>query len=323
MNKDVVIIGAGPSGMFASFYCSMRGMSSVVIDPLEMLGGRVSALYPEKYIYDIAGFDKIKAVDLINNLEKQMMRFKDEIDVLLNNEVQEVIKEDEQFKVVTDKTEITAKAVIVAAGSGAFQPRKLNLEGEDATNIHYHVSDMSKFKKKKVAIFGGGDSAVDWSLMLNEVADEVNVIHRRDEFRAHEKSVDELKASSVNIHTPYTAKQLICENNQINKLVISSKEEEKTIEVDEVIVNYGFIAKLGNIEKWGLDIEKNKIKVDSMQKTNIEGIFAIGDICTYPGKADLIATGFGEAPVAVNSAFLKIFPEKSLGVLHSSSVIGE
>ncbi len=323
MNKDVVIIGAGPSGMFASFYCAMRGMSSVIVDPLEMLGGRLSALYPEKYIYDVAGFDKIKAIELIDNLERQISRFKDDIDILLNEEVIDVKRIDNNFQVSTTNQVIDCKAVIIAAGSGAFKPRKLNLVGEDSANVHYHVSDMSRFKDRRVAIFGGGDSAVDWSLMLKDVAKEVHIIHRRDEFRAHEKSVDELINSSVNIHTPYTAKELIVNNDNIDQIIISSKEQDKTIDVDDVIVNYGFIAKLGNIENWGLEIDKVKITVDTMQQTNVEGIYAIGDICTYPGKADLIVTGFGEAPVAVNSAFLKIYPEKKLGVLHSSSIIEE
>ncbi len=325
MEKDIVIVGAGPVGLFAGFYCGMRKMSVAVIDPLEVAGGRLAALYPEKYIYDVAGHDKIRAIDLVSNLEQQFSRFEETADLMLGEEVTDLVKHDNGFTVTTTKNTIEAKAVIIAAGSGAFAPRKLGLDGEDeVSNIHYFVNDLDQFTDKKVALFGGGDSAVDWAMMLETIAKEVNIIHRRNEFRAHGASVDKLMASSVNVHTPFNPKQLNITDGKISSIEISSKEaEDKTLEVDDVIVNFGFVAKLGAIANFGLDIEKNKINVDTTQATNIEGVFAIGDIATYPGKADLIITGFGEGPIAVNSAFQYINPDQAVGVLHSSSVIKE
>lgn len=325
MEKDVVIIGAGPAGLFAGFYCGMRKLSAVIVDPLEVAGGRVAALYPEKNIYDVAGFEKIRAIDLIHNLEKQLKRFEDTTTLNLGEEVVALDKDGDIFTVTTTKQQIKAKAVIIAAGSGAFAPRKLGLEGEDeATNLHYFVDDLNKFKDRKVAIFGGGDSAVDWAMMLEPIAKEVNIIHRRDEFRAHGASVDKLMASDVQIHTPFTPKELIVKDSKISEIVIESKkEEDRVLEVDDVIVNFGFVAKLGAIANFGLEIEKNKINVNSDQSTSLPGVYAIGDIAAYPGKAELIITGFGEAPIAVNSVYSYLNPEALIGALHSSSVIKE
>lgn len=325
MEKDVVIIGAGPAGLFAGFYCGMRKLSAVIVDPLEVAGGRVAALYPEKNIYDVAGFEKIRAIDLIHNLEKQLKRFEDTTTLNLGEEVVALDKEGDVFTVTTTKQQIKAKAVIIAAGSGAFAPRKLGLEGEDeATNLHYFVDDLNKFKDRKVAIFGGGDSAVDWAMMLEPIAKEVNIIHRRDEFRAHGASVDKLMASDVQIHTPFTPKELIVKDSKVTEIVIESKkEDDRVLEVDDVIVNFGFVAKLGAIANFGLEIEKNKINVNSDQSTSLPGVYAIGDIAAYPGKAELIITGFGEAPIAVNSVYSYLNPEALIGALHSSSVIKE
>lgn len=323
MEKDVVIIGAGPAGLFAGFYCGMRKLSAVIIDPLEVAGGRLAALYPEKYIYDVAGHDKIRAIDLIHNLETQLKRFEDTTDLVLGEEVLGMEKQDDVFTVTTNKQEIKAKAVIIAAGSGAFAPRKLGLEGEDeATNLHYFVDDLNKFANRKVAIFGGGDSAVDWAMMLEPIAKEVNIIHRREEFRAHGASVDKLMDSTVRVHTPFTPKELKIEDSKVKQIIIESKkEDDHVIEVDDVIVNFGFVAKLGAIADFGLEIEKNKINVNTDQSTTIPGVYAIGDIASYPGKAELIITGFGEGPIAVNSIYGYLNPEAKVGSLHSSSVI--
>lgn len=322
MEKDVVVIGAGPAGLFAGFYCGMRKLSAVIVDPLEVAGGRLAALYPEKYIYDVAGHDKIRAIDLVHNLENQLKRFEDS-ELALGQEVVSLEKNDGIFTVTTSKQTITAKAVIIAAGSGAFAPRKLGLEGEDeVSNIHYFVDDLENFRDRKVAIFGGGDSAVDWTMMLEPIAKEVNIIHRREEFRAHGASVDNLMASSAKVHTPFTPKELIIEDEKIKQITIASKiKEDTTIEVDDVIVNFGFVAKLGAIADFGLEITKNKIAVNTDMSTEIEGMYAIGDIATYPGKAELIITGFGEGPIAVNSIFGYLNPDAKVGALHSSSVI--
>jgi thioredoxin reductase len=324
-NTDVVIIGAGPVGLFAGFYAGMRGLEAIIVDSLEMPGGQLSALYPEKYIYDIAGFDQIKAQDLVDNLLKQLSRFESTTTMSLSNPVLNVEKlDDGNFNVVTKNEIINTKSIIIAAGNGAFKPRTLGLENEDSfDNIHYFVNDMSKFSGRKVAIFGGGDSALDWSLMLKDIASEVHVIHRRDEFRAHEHTVDEVKKTDINIHTPFVPDQLVGETN-VSKLIIrdAKTKELKEIEVDDVICNFGFISNLGPIKDWELALDGNRIIVDTFQKTSVDGIFAIGDICTYGGKTPMITNGFGEGPIAINSCYQKINPEAVIGTLHSSSVIG-
>lgn len=322
---DVVIIGAGPTGLFAGFYAGMRGLSTVIVDKLEIPGGQLAALYPEKFIYDVAGFPEVRAQELVNNLLSQLERFKDTTDFSLNNSVELITKnEDGTFLVNTTNEEILAKSIIVAGGNGAFAPRKLGLDNEDTfNNIHYFVNDLNKFKDRRVAIFGGGDSAVDWSLMLQGIASEVHIIHRRNEFRAHDHSIDELKKSATIIHTPFSPKELIGDDS-IKTLVLSEAKTnlEKTIDVDDVICNFGFISNLGPIKNWDLELEGNKIKVNSDQQTNVDGIFAIGDICTYEGKAGLIISGFGEGPVAINGCCKYINPEAIIGALHSSHVLG-
>lgn len=325
-NTDIVIIGAGPTGLFAAFYAGMRGLSTTIIDKLEIPGGQLAALYPEKYIYDVAGFEEIKAQDLINKLVRQTKRFADTTEYSLSNSVEQITKTDNgDFIVNTKKGDFLAKSVIIAGGNGAFSPRLLGVENEqEFENIHYFVDDLSKFANKKVAIFGGGDSAVDWTLMLSHTAKEVDIIHRRDEFRAHAHSVEELKSSSAVINTPFVPKKIIGSNGLAQQVVIENTKtkEEKTIEVDDIICNFGFISNLGPIKDWGLELESNKIKVSTTQQTNIEGIFAIGDICTYDGKAALIISGFGEAPIAINGCCKYINPDMVIGTLHSSSVIG-
>ncbi|MCM3618980.1 NAD(P)/FAD-dependent oxidoreductase [Sutcliffiella horikoshii] len=321
---DITIIGGGPTGLFTAFYGGMRQASVKIIESLPQLGGQLSALYPEKYIYDIAGFPKIRAQELINNLKEQMAKF--EPTVSLEQSVQTLEKMgDGTFKIVTDKETHYSKAVIITAGNGAFQPRRLELENAmdyENKNIHYFVDDMNKFAGKKVVVFGGGDSAVDWALMLEPIAEKVTLVHRRDKFRAHEHSVENLMNSKVEIKTPYVPAELIGDDHAINQVVLEKvkSEEREVLEVDDVIVNYGFVSSLGPIKDWGLEIEKNSIVVNSKMETNISGIYAAGDICTYEGKVKLIACGFGEAPTAVNNAKSYIDPKAKVQPLHSTSL---
>lgn len=214
---------------------------------------------------------------------------------------------DGTFKIGTDKETHYSKAVIITAGNGAFQPRRLELDNAkdyENKNIHYFVDDMNKFAGKKVVVFGGGDSAVDWALMLEPIAEKVTLVHRRDKFRAHEHSVENLMNSKVEVKTPYVPAELIGDEQAINQVILEKvkSEDKEVLEVDDVIVNYGFVSSLGPIKDWGLEIEKNSIVVNSKMETNIPGIYAAGDICTYDGKVKLIACGFGEAPTAVNNA---------------------
>ncbi|WAA11886.1 NAD(P)/FAD-dependent oxidoreductase [Fervidibacillus halotolerans] len=321
---DITVIGGGPTGLFTAFYGGMRQATVKIIESLPHLGGQLTALYPEKYIYDVAGFPKIRAKELIDNLTEQLKRFKPTI--CLEQSVQRLEKqEDGVFKLETDQEIHYSKTVIITAGNGAFQPRKLEIEHAEkyeGKNLHYFINDLQSFKGKKVAVLGGGDSAVDWALMLEPIAEKVTIIHRRDKFRAHEHSVEKLKQSSVEIVTPYVPKDIIGDGEKISNVILKETKGEKTItlDVDEVIVNYGFISSLGPIKEWGLTIEKNSIKVNSKMETNIPGIYAAGDICTYDGKVKLIATGFGEGPIAVNNAKTYIDPKARVQPLHSTSM---
>jgi len=320
---DITVIGGGPVGMFTAFYGGMRQATVKIIESLPTLGGQLTALYPEKYIYDIAGFPKIRAQELVDNLEEQMKKF--EQSIVLEQAVQTVEKQgDGIFKITTDKEVHYSKTIIITAGNGAFQPRKLELEQAkeyEGKNLHYFINDLNQFAGKRVMVFGGGDSAVDWALMLEPIADTVYLAHRRDKFRAHEHSVENLKNSKVNIKTPYIPSELVGDE-EIKQVILENvtTQEKEIIDVDAVIVNYGFVSSLGPIKEWGFDIQKNSIVVNSKMETNIPGIYAAGDICTYDGKVKLIATGFGEAPTAVNNAKTYMDPKARVQPLHSTSL---
>lgn len=321
---DITVIGGGPAGLFTAFYAGMRDASVKIIESLPQLGGQLSALYPEKYIYDVAGLPRIRAQKLIDNLKEQVDMFP--TTVCLEQAVQTVEKQvDGSFKLTTDKEIHFTKTIIITAGNGAFQPRRLDIPGAEqyeGKNLHYFIDDLNRFKDKEVAVCGGGDSAVDWALMLEPIAKSVSIIHRRDKFRAHEHSVENLKKSHVTIKTPYVPIELTGDLNGIKQIVL---EEPKTnnrevIDVDDFIVNYGFVSALGPIKDWGLEIEKNSIVVNPKMETNIAGIYAVGDISTYPGKVKLIATGFGEAPIAVSNAKIYIDPKTRLQPMHSTAM---
>lgn len=323
---DITIIGGGPVGMFTAFYAGMRQMSCKIIESLPQLGGQLSALYPEKYIYDVAGFPKVRAQELIDNLREQMNQF--DPTVCLEEAVEELEKQaDGIFKLTTNADVHYTKTVVITAGNGAFQPRKLELEGSEkyeGKNLHYFINDLNQFAGKKVQVFGGGDSAVDWALMLEPIAEQVTIAHRRDKFRAHEHSVEIMKNSKVDIKTPFVPAELIGDE-RIEQVVLEEVkgDRKEVIDVDDVVVTYGFVSSLGPIKNWGLEIEKNSIVVNSRMETNIEGIYAAGDICTYEGKVKLIASGFGEAPTAVSNAKVYIDPKARVQPLHSTSVMGD
>lgn len=321
---DMTIIGGGPTGLFAAFYGGLRQASVKLIESLPQLGGQLATLYPEKYIYDVAGFPKIKARDLVEQLKEQLSLFKPTI--CLEQTVTHLQKlDDGTFRLTTDKEIHYTKSVIITAGIGAFQPRKLELEEAEqyeGNHLHYFVNDLDTFKGKNVAICGGGDSAVDWALMLEPIAKKVTIIHRRDKFRAHEHSVEQLKASTVEIKTPFVPSKILGDGRTIHGLVLNEVrgEREETIEVDELIVNYGFVSSLGPIKDWGIEIAKNSIVVNSKMETNIPGVYAAGDVCTYEGKVNLIASGFGEAPTAVSNAKAFIDPKSRVQPMHSTSL---
>ncbi|MRH44755.1 ferredoxin--NADP(+) reductase [Aquibacillus halophilus] len=320
---DITIIGAGPVGLFTAFYGGLRQASVKIVESLPHIGGQLSALYPEKYIYDIAGFPKIRAQKLVDNLKEQTDLF--DPTIVLNESVETVERQgDGSLKLTTNSGVHYTKAVIITAGNGAFQPRKLavdNAEMFEGKNLHYFVENMEVYKDKRVVLFGGGDSAVDWALMLEPIAKEVVLVHRRSDFRAHEHSVENLMQSSVNIMTPYVPEQLIgTDKIEQVKLKEVKGDNEVLIDVDAVLVNYGFVSSLGPIKNWDLEIDKNSISVNSKMETNIPGIYAAGDICTYPGKVNLIVAGFGEGPTAVNNAKAYIDPDARVQPKHSTSM---
>ncbi|WP_174728306.1 FAD-dependent oxidoreductase [Mesobacillus harenae] len=321
---DITIIGGGPAGLFTAFYGGMRQASVKIIESLPQLGGQLSALYPEKYIYDVAGFPKVRAQELVNNLKEQMKRF--DPTVVLEQSVEKLEKQDDGvFKLTTNNGIHYTKTIIITAGNGAFQPRRIDLEDAvayEGKNLHYFIDDLNQFADKKVVVLGGGDSAVDWALMLEPIAEQVTIVHRRDKFRAHEHSVENMENSKVNIKTPFVPVKLNGDVNGISQIVLkeTNGEQTETIDIDALVVNYGFVSSLGPIKEWGLNIEKNSIVVNSKMETNIPGIYAAGDICTYDGKVKLIASGFGEAPTAVNNAKAYIDPKAKIQPLHSSSM---
>jgi thioredoxin reductase len=320
---DVAIIGGGPAGMFAAFYGGMRQMSVSLIESMPQLGGQLAALYPEKYIYDVAGFPKVTAQELVNNLKTQMDLFQSQI--FLEEKVSSVSKLEERlFEIVTDKRTHHARSVIVTAGVGAFEPRKLELPEAaqyEKTNLHYFVNDLERYRDQRVLISGGGDSALDWALMLEPIAEQVTLVHRRDKFRAHEHSVELLMNSKVKVITPteITALQGEGSINQVTLTDVKSGEVSHHA-VDSVIVTFGFVSSIGPISEWGLTIEGGSIVVDSRMETNVPGLFAAGDITTYPGKLKLIAVGFGEAPTAINNAKVYVDPGAKLSPGHSSNM---
>ncbi|MET3683645.1 thioredoxin reductase (NADPH) [Alkalibacillus flavidus] len=319
--RDIAIIGAGPVGLFTAFYGGLRQADVQIIESLPHIGGQLTALYPEKYIYDVAGFPKVTGQGLIDNLYEQVKPFNPTI--TLDHAVQSIDKlEDNLFKLTTDKDTFYAKSVIITAGNGAFEPRKLKLDGIDQYeehNLHYYITNLEAFRDRNIMICGGGDSAVDWALMLEPIANQVNLVHRRDQFRAHEHSVEQLNESSVNILTPYSPIELHGDE-AIERVTLQKTKSEDTmdIDIDDLIVNYGFISQLGPIKNWGLEIEKNDILVNTRMETNIEGIYGAGDIITYPGKVKLIASGFGEGPTAVNNAMARIDPNARVQPKHST-----
>lgn len=320
---DVIIIGGGPAGMFAAFYGGMRQASVKIIESMPQLGGQLAALYPEKFIYDVAGFPKVRAQELVDSLSEQMKHFP--IETCLEEKVVQVLKKEERhFIVTTDKGVHHSRAIIITAGVGAFEPRRLELPEAaryEKKNLYYFVNDLNAFRGQKVLISGGGDSAVDWALMLEPIAEEVTLIHRRDKFRAHEHSVENLMKSKVKVVTPKEITALHGADRIEKATLKDCKSGEDTIlDVDAVIVNFGFVSSLGPIAEWGLEIDNGSIIVDSRMETSIPGVFAAGDITTYPGKLKLIAVGFGEAPTAINNAKVYIDPNAKLSPGHSSNM---
>lgn len=321
---DITIIGGGPVGIFTAFYGGLRQAKVKIIEALPQLGGQPGMLYPEKNIYDIAALPEITGADLVTNLTKQLDRF--DTTICCGEEAFELEKNDEGiFEIQTSKQKHYSKAVIISSGNGAFRPRKLKIEHADQyenENLHYFVNNIERFRDKVVAICGGGDSAVDWSLTLEPIAKKVFLIHRRPNFRAHEHSVHLLSKSSVEVVTPYIPISIEGDGKKLDRVIFQEARKDNTIEieVDDFLINYGFSSSIGAMKNWGFDVKGNSILVNTKMETTIPGVYAVGDIGSYEGKVNLIATGFGEAPTAVNNAMVYINPDSRVQPMHSTSL---
>jgi thioredoxin reductase (NADPH) len=329
IETDILIIGAGPTGLFTVFEAGLLKLKCHIIDALPQIGGQLSELYPKKPIYDIPGFPDILAGDLVSNLMEQIKQFQPGF--TLNENAETINKlDDGTFIVTTNKgTKHHAKAVAIAGGLGSFEPRKPildNIQFYEDNGIEYFVKDPELFRDKKIVIAGGGDSALDWSIFLSDVASSVTLIHRRNEFRGALDSVEKLqeykKLGLVNLITPAEVVGLLGDT-ELNAITIDREGIQEVIETDYFIPLFGLTPKLGAIANWGLEIEKNAIKVNNAldYQTNIDGIYAIGDVNTYPGKLKLILCGFHEATLMCQSVYQRINPGKKY-VLKYTTVSG-
>ena len=312
--------GRGARGLYAAYYAGFRALSVVVVDSLTEPGGQLAALYPEKMIYDVGGIPAILGRELAADLYRQAQTY-DPTFLLGHGADQLTTLDDETLRVTTDTGHtINAKAILVTAGIGIFTPRPLPAGQEyEGVGVRYFVPDPQALRDKRVLVVGGGDSAVDYALMLEEVCASVTVIHRRPEFRAHEASVEKMRASSVVIRTPYQVSAMHGDG-RVEAVEITNHDsgDVDRLEVDEVVAALGFIAELGPLMNWGMNLHQRHIVVDTTMATNVPRIFAAGDITEYPGKVRLISVGLGEAATAVNNAAVVIDPARKLFPGHSS-----
>ena len=309
IKTDVVIVGAGPTGLFCAHQLGIIGLKCEIVDNLDKIGGQCIELYPDKPIYDIPAVPECTGEELTNNLIEQIKPFN--FNFHLNDRVQELKKENDNWIVkTTNGKEFSTPNVVIAGGVGSFEPRKFptkSAERFDGKNVLYSIKDKSIFKDKSVAIFGGGDSALDWAIELSNTS-KVSLIHRREEFRGAPASVQKIKELSekniINLFTKYSIKD-VKGNGSLEEVEIKSEEgESKILKADYVLGFFGLIMQLGPIAEWGLNLDKKAIPVNTENfETNKKGIFAIGDICTYPGKLKLILSGFHEGALAARGCF--------------------
>ena len=318
VTTDLLIIGAGPTGLYAAYYAGFRGMSVTVVDSLPELGGQITAMYPEKAILDVAGFPSIKGRDLVEGLVAQAATA---APTYLLDRTATTLDHGEDQVVVTldDGTTVTARAVLITSGIGKFSPRPLPAgEGWVGRGMEFFVPSFAPYAGKDVVIVGGGDSAFDWAQHLEPVASTVTLVHRREAFRAHERTVAEVKASSVEIITSAQVTELRGDAHLEEVEITVDGQEPRVLPAQALVAALGFIADLGAIQRWGLVTEKRHVVVDSAMRTNLPRVFAAGDITDYPGKVRLIAVGFGEAATAVNNAAVVLDPSAHVFPGHSS-----
>jgi thioredoxin reductase (NADPH) len=329
--RDVTVLGAGPVGMCTAFWAGMREASSRLIDSLPELGGQLTTLYPEKWIFDVPGHPKVLAKDLVEMLRVQALE-QFEVPVHLNTTAATISWEGEgEDRVVvlhTDRGDLRSRTVIVAGGHGAFEPKKL--PGYDMTpwegrGAHYIVGEKSVFDGKRVMIVGGGDSAIDWVINLLDTAAEIRLVHRREGFRAHELTVGQVleaaERGDVMLHVPFQIKEVYGDGSIERVRLFHSEEEEREleVEVDAILLQLGFKTALGPLKDWGFEVIKGAIAVDQVMKTSLERVWACGDITTFDGKLKLIATGFAESAIAVAQAVHEIRPDSKLQPKYSTN----
>jgi thioredoxin reductase (NADPH) len=329
--RDVTVIGAGPVGMATAFWAGMREASSRIIDSLPELGGQLTTLYPEKWIFDVPGHPKVLARDLVEMLRVQALEQFD-VPVHLNTTVATISwegsGEDRLVVLHTDRGELRSRTVIVAGGHGAFEPKKL--PGYDMTpwegrGAHYIVGEKSVFEGKRVMIVGGGDSACDWVINLLDTASDIRLVHRREGFRAHELTIGQVleaaQRGEVTLHVPFQIREVYGDGSIERVRLFHSEEEDREIdvEVDAILLQLGFKTALGPLKDWGFEISKGAIVVDPVMKTSLERVWACGDITTFEGKLKLIATGFGESAIAVAQAVHEIRPETRIQPKYSTN----
>jgi thioredoxin reductase (NADPH) len=328
IETDVAIIGAGPVGLFAVFECGMLRMKTVVVDALEALGGQCTALYPEKPIYDIPAHPAIAGADLIARLEEQAAPFG--ATYLLGRRVERLAREGEGIVLGTSAGDtIRCKAVIIAAGAGAFGPNRPPLDGlpgyEASGAVRYLVAKREEFRGKRVVIAGGGDSAVDWALSLKDIAAKVTVVHRRPKFRAAPETAAQLDAAAargeVELAIPYQLHGLKGDGATLEAVTLATlKGEERDIPADHLLAFFGLSMELGPIAEWGLGLDRSHIAVTPATcATDVDGVYAIGDIATYPGKLKLILQGFSEAAMAAHAIHPRVFPGEALHFEYSTT----
>lgn len=316
---DVLVVGAGPSGLYAAYYAGFRGLSVAIVDGLPEAGGQITALYPEKVIFDIAGFPAVKGRDLVANLVSQAAPFAPTY--LLSHRALSYVDQGSHITIGTDAgTSVNAKAVIVTGGIGTFTPRPLpGGEVFEGKGLEYIVPTYAPYAGKRVVVVGGGDSAVDWALGLEGVASSVTLVHRRDVFRAHAHSVKLLKDSSIEVVTPVSPMS-VDGSAFVESLTVRDvkSKEQRVLPCDALVAALGFTADITPLEAWGLETSERHIVVDTTMATNLSRVFAAGDITEYPGKVRLISVGFGEAATAVNNAATVIDPGATVFPGHST-----
>jgi ferredoxin/flavodoxin---NADP+ reductase len=317
IDTDLLVIGAGPTGLFSAYYAGFRGMDVSVVDSLPELGGQITAMYPEKAILDVAGFPNVKGRDLVSGLVEQANTAKPTY--LLGKTASSLTSDADSVTIgLDDGTSVRAKAVLITAGIGKFSPRPLPAaDGWLDRGLAFFVPSFEPYVGKDVVIVGGGDSAFDWAQNLEPIAKSVTLVHRRDAFRAHQRTVDQVLASSVEVITKAEVTALNGDAH-VESVDITVGDEVVTRPAQAVVAALGFLADLGPMKEWGLTLEKRHVVVDTSMRTNLERVFAAGDITEYPGKVRLIAVGFGEAATAVNNAAVAIDPTAHVFPGHSS-----